>query len=139
MQGTDHGLIGIGAHLGERVLDAFPGCSELAERIADPDAPVRAGDELAVGSVFGGVSRQAGLMQAERELDDVGNAVLDAPALLIRERLGIAARRQEPLLEMILANDAEMLRIDRLAVLAQRSEQLGDADAVDLLDAVELR
>src|SRR6516162_4830716 len=73
MQSADHGLVGIGAHLGERVLDAFPGCSELAERIADPDAPIRAGDELAVGSDFGSVLRQARLVQAERKLDDVGN------------------------------------------------------------------
>ena len=33
---------------------------------------------------------------------------------------------------------AEMLRLDRLAVLAHRCEQLGDAAAVDLIDAEEL-
>ena len=40
---------------------------------------------------------------------------------------------------MLVADDAEMLRGDRLAVLAHRRQQLGDAVAVDLIDAEELR
>ena len=41
------GVAGIGPHLGQRALQPFAGGSEGAERIADPDAPVGAGDELA--------------------------------------------------------------------------------------------
>ena len=79
-------------------------------------------------------------MQAERELDDVRDALAGhAFALLIFERVGVAARREETLLEMLGADDAEMLRGDRLAVLAHRRQQLGDALAVDLIDAEELR
>src|SRR5262249_42894474 len=46
--------------------------------------------------------------------------------------------RQKPFSEMLGADDAEMLRLDRLAVPAHRSEQLGNAGAVDSLDAEEL-
>ena len=82
--------------------------------------------------------RQAGLVQPESELDDVGDAFAGrALALLILERLGVAACRQESLLEMLSTDDAEMLRGDRLAVLAHRRQQLGDAAAVDLIDAEE--
>ena len=51
----------------------------------------------------------------------------------------VAARRQEPLLEVLGADDAEMLRRDRLAVPLHRREQLGNAVAVDLIDAEEAR
>jgi hypothetical protein len=79
-------------------------------------------------------------MQAEGKLDDVGNALAgEAFALLILERFGVAARRQEALLEMLGADDAEMLRVDRLAVFAHRRQELGDAVAVDPIDAEELR
>ena len=79
-------------------------------------------------------------MQPESELDDVGDAFAGrALALLILERVSVAACGQESLLEMILADDAEMLGGDRLAVLAHRRQQLGDAGAIDLLDAEELR
>ena len=40
---------------------------------------------------------------------------------------------------MLVADDAEMLGGNRLAVLLHRRQQLGDAAAVDLLDAEELR
>src|SRR5262249_40099644 len=59
-------------------------------------------------------------------------------ALLIFERLDITARCQEPLLEMLSADDAEMLRLDRLAVLAHRCQELGNAGTVDLIDAEKL-
>src|SRR5262245_48043789 len=36
------------------------------------------------------------------------------------------------------ADDAEMVRGDRLAMLSHRGQQLGDATAVHLVDAVEL-
>ena len=62
-----------------------------------------------------------------------------ALAQLILEGIGVAACRQETLLEMLGTDDAEMLGGDRLAVLAHRGQQLGDAAAVDLLDAEELR
>ena len=79
-------------------------------------------------------------MQPEGKLDDVGDAVAGhAFAPLILEGLGVAACCQEPLLEMLGADDAEMLRGNRLAVLAHRRQQLGDAAAIDLLDAEELR
>src|SRR4029077_8654257 len=60
MQGADHGRVGVGPHLGQRGVPSFPGPSEGAEWIGDPDAPVRAGDELAG---YGSALRQAGLMQ----------------------------------------------------------------------------
>ena len=78
-------------------------------------------------------------MQAEGDLDDVGDAVVRRTLTpLVLERLGVAARRQEALLEVVGADDAEVLRLDRLAVRAHRRQQLGDAGAVDLLDAEEL-
>ena len=84
--------------------------------------------------------RQAGLMQPEGKLDDVGDAFAGhALAALVLEGVGVAACGQESLLEMLGADDAEMLGGDRLAVLAHRRQQLGDAGAVDLLDAEELR
>src|SRR5262245_59110554 len=77
-------------------------------------------------------------MQPERELDDVRDAFAGrAIALLVLERVGVAACGQEALLEMALADDAEMLRGDRLGMLAHRGQQLGDAGAVDLLDTEE--
>src|SRR5262249_6012873 len=60
-------------------------------------------------------------------------------AVYCRDRAGIAARRQEARLEMVGADDAEKLRLDRLAVPLHRRQELGDTDAVDLLDAEELR
>src|SRR4029453_11446116 len=59
VQGTDHRRVGIGPHLRQRVLQPYPGRSEGAERVVDPDAPVGTGDELAgdAGALF-----QAGLM-----------------------------------------------------------------------------
>ena len=39
---------------------------------------------------------------------------------------------------MLSADDAEMLRGNRLGVLAHRCQQLGDASAIDPLDAEEL-
>src|SRR5713226_9012572 len=81
MQGAYDGLGGVGPHLRERGLDALAGRSEPAEWIADRDAPVRAGDELAG---HGGALRQPGLVQAERELDHVGDALVrQALALLV--------------------------------------------------------
>src|SRR6266511_5031510 len=47
MQGADHWLASIGPHLRQSVLQSFPGRSESAEGIVDPDAPVGPGDELA--------------------------------------------------------------------------------------------
>src|SRR5215471_7826037 len=78
-------------------------------------------------------------MQAESNLDNVRNPFAgQALSLLILEGVGIAACRQEPLFEMLSTNDAEMLRRDRLAVLAPRCEQLADASAIDLINAEEL-
>src|SRR5262249_49324204 len=56
----------------------------------------------------------------------------------IFEGIGVAARRQKPLPEMLSADDAEMLRLDRLAQALHRRQQLGDAGAVHPLDAEEL-
>src|SRR6516225_3343953 len=79
-------------------------------------------------------------MQAERKLDDVGDGVVgQALAPLVLERLGVAARRQKALPEMVNANDAKMLGLDRLAVPFHRCQELGNAAAVYLLDAEELR
>src|SRR6516225_7780959 len=79
-------------------------------------------------------------MQAECKLDQVGNAVIgQALALLILERLSVAAHRQKALPEMVNANDAKMLGLDWLAVAFHRCQELGDAAAVDLVDAEELR
>src|SRR5262245_5567874 len=78
-------------------------------------------------------------MQAECKLDNIGNSVSHAFALLIFEGLGISASHQESLLKMLDTDDAEMLRQDRLAVLAHCPQQLGNALAIDLIDAEELR
>src|SRR4030095_4361510 len=92
MQRADHRLVGTGPHLGQGGPKPLPSRSEGTERIVYPDAPVRAGDER---SGLSGTLRQAGLMQAEGKLDDVGNALAgEAFALLILERFGVAARRQ---------------------------------------------
>ena len=62
-------------------------------------------------------------MQPECKLDDVWNAFAGlALALLILEGLGVAACGQEPLFQMILTDDAEMLCGDRLGVLAHRGQ-----------------
>src|SRR5260370_38745060 len=47
MQRADHGLTGVGPHLGQSAFQPFSRRSEGAERIRDPDAPVRAGNDLA--------------------------------------------------------------------------------------------
>src|ERR1700683_2270128 len=79
-------------------------------------------------------------MQPEGELDDVGNAgVAHAFALLILEGLRIAAGRQEALFQVVGADNAETGGIDRLSVPLHRSQQLGDANAIDLICAEELR
>jgi len=79
------------------------------------------------------------LMQAECELDDVGDPIIGHPlALLIFEGVAVAARQQETLLEMFSADHAKMLWGNRLAVLAQRHQQLGDALAIDPFEAKEL-
>src|SRR5262249_56472721 len=79
-------------------------------------------------------------MQGKCNFDEVGDAVAgEALALLVLERLGVAACGQDALPEMVDADDAEQLRVDRLAVSLHRRQELGDADAVDLIDAEELR
>src|SRR5262245_52781169 len=47
MQRADHRLAGSGPDLVQGALETFPGRSEGAERIVDPDAPVGTGDEFA--------------------------------------------------------------------------------------------
>src|SRR5271166_5924179 len=79
-------------------------------------------------------------MEPEGELNDVGDIVAArALAALIHERIHIAARREEPLFQMVGADDAETGGIDRLAVALHRREKPGDAGAIDLLDAKEVR
>src|SRR6266849_7146883 len=62
MQGTDHWLFCVGPHLRQSAFQTLPGRSEPAEWIADRDAPVRAGDELAGD---GSALLEPGLVQAE--------------------------------------------------------------------------
>src|SRR4029453_737480 len=96
MQRTDHRLAGVGSHLRQGVLQSLSSRSEGAERIADPDAPVRAGDKFAGHT--GTVSRQAGLMQPEGKFDEVGDAVRShAFAAFILEGLNVAARCEKSL------------------------------------------
>src|SRR5258708_38869451 len=129
MQGTDHGLTGVGSHLGQGAFESFASGSKGAERVVDPDAPVGAGDDLARR---GGALSQSGLVQAECELDEVGDAFAGhTSALSIFERLAFPACRKETMLEVTLANDAEMFRGDRLAVSLHRRQQLGDAGAIN--------
>src|SRR5258708_22752326 len=131
VQGADDGLAGIGADLRQGAFEPLAGSPEGAKRIADRGAPIGAGHDLAGDRA---AFRQSGLMQAECELDHIREAILvDALALLIFERLRVAASSQKPRLEMVLADDAEVFRRDRPRVLAHRREQLGDAGAVDLL------
>jgi hypothetical protein len=77
-------------------------------------------------------------MQPESKLDDVRYAFTSrALALLVLEGVSVAACGQESLVQMTLADDAEMFGGDQLRVLAHRRQQLGDAGAVDLLGAEE--
>src|SRR5204862_5428328 len=99
--------------------------------IANPSAPVGAGDKFSRYTVL----RQARHMQPEGELDDIGYAVGGhALAALILEGISVAARCQKKRFQMLDANDAKMLGRDRLAVLAHRRQQLGNARAVDVID-----
>src|SRR6516165_601986 len=124
MYGTNHRLAVVDAQLGEHVLQPLSRPAEGAEGVIDGDAPIDARDELASDERIRWAPGQSGLMQAECDLDDEGNAVLPVARLqLVLECFDVAARRQEPRLEMLAPNDAEMLRQDRLAVLAHRSQQ----------------
>ena len=77
-------------------------------------------------------------MQPEGKLDDVRNAVAGhAFAALIPEGVNVAACCQKSLLKMLDADDAKMLGSNGLAVLAHRCQQLGNAAAIDLIDAEE--
>jgi hypothetical protein len=81
---------------------------------------------------------EPGLMEAEAELDNIGDAVVvDAFAALVVESLDLAAGRYEPRLEVLGADDAKMLGGDRLAVPLHRAQELGNARPVDLIDAEE--
>jgi len=78
-------------------------------------------------------------MQPEGELDDVGDALVGhALALLVFECVGVAARCQKALLEMLDTNNAEMLGRNRLAVPLHRRKQFGNAVAIDLIDTEEV-
>ena len=69
--------------------------------------------------------RQTGLVQPEDAFDDVRNALaVYVFAALILEGVDSAACGQEPLFEVFGADDAEMLRRDRLAQSAHRREKL---------------
>src|SRR5262249_29037517 len=140
MHGTNDRLAVVDAQLGEHVLQPLSGPAEGAEGVVDGDAPIDARDELASDERTGWSPRQSGLMQAEYDLDDEGNAVLGVARLqLVLERLDVAARSQEAGLEMLASDDAEMLGRYRLAVLLHRRQQFLDARVVDALDAEELR
>src|SRR5689334_11826056 len=77
-------------------------------------------------------------MQPEGELDGIGDVVgADGFAALVLERVGRTARGQEPLLKVLAADDPEMLRGDWFAVPLHCVQKLGNALAVDLIDAVE--
>src|SRR5438046_2764805 len=125
MQGANDGRAGIGSHLFQSALQPLAGRSESAKWIVDANAPVGAGDELAGNG--GGTLRQSGLVQPECKLDDVRDAFVRAFALFIFEGIGIAACGKETLLEMVLANDAEMLWGNWLRIFAHRRQQLRDA------------
>src|SRR5208337_4231799 len=87
------------------------------------------GDDMAP---LAGASVETRLMQPECELDDVGDTVGHAFALLILEGVQIAADSQESRLQMLGADNAETGWIDRLAAPLHCREKLGDAAAVDL-------
>src|SRR5258708_6497891 len=110
MQGADDRLAGVGAHLRQGAFEPLASAPEGTERVADRGAPVGAGHDLAGDRA---ACLQSGLVQAESKLNDVGEIVLDTLALLILERFGVAADGQEPRLEMVLADDAEVFRGDR--------------------------
>src|SRR6516165_1857620 len=123
MYGTNHRLAVVDAQLGEHILQPLSGPAEGAEGVVDGDAPIDARDELASDERTGWPPGQSGLMQAECDLDDEGNAVLGVARLqLILERVDVAARRQEPRLEMLAPDDAEMLGLNRLAGVADRPQ-----------------
>src|ERR1700722_8727529 len=70
MKRTDHGLVSVGAHLGQRAFKSLPRRSERVERVGDRRAKVGPGHEDARHRA---ALRQAGLMQPETELDDIRN------------------------------------------------------------------
>src|SRR5262249_31475267 len=104
-------------------------------RIIDADTPIGTCHDLAKYRV---TLIQSRLVQAESKFDDVRNIPLYAFPQLGFEGVDIAAGGQKPLLEMFSADDAEMLRSDRLSIFAHRREQLADALAIDILDTEEL-
>ena len=69
---------------------------------------------------------EAGLVQPETELDDVGDAVVACPGPpLVIAGLLVAARREELLFQMRLADHAEQNGIDRLRVFSSSPPEAG--------------
>src|SRR5215472_4609145 len=137
---ADHRLAGVGAHLGQDGLQSLACGSETAERVFDGRAPVRTGDDLADYAARRREPGEPGLVQPESEFDDIGDAVtVDALPAFILEGLGGAAGGEEARLEVLGADDAEMPRSDRLAVLLHGCQQPGDAVAVDPVGAEKVR
>ena len=105
VQDDDDRLVATRALFGQDAVEAFAVGAQGAERVADRGRPVHAGDDAAfVGTVWA---------PAERRLDHVRHAVRLANGSPVFERLQIGAGRLEPGGEMILADEAEVLRLHR--------------------------
>ena len=128
------GCVGVRPHLSQRAFQAFAGPSEPSKWILDSNRPVGAGDNQAL---LAGASVEARLTQAERAFDDVGNVLRDPCLPLIFECLFGPTGGHEARLEMLPADDAEMLWRDRRGVALHGLEQLTNSSSIDPLFSEE--
>ena len=118
-----------------------PVLPNLRNGFSDSNRPVRAGDDQAAAGegqapvsddmapLAGAV--EARLTQAEGAFDDVGNVPRDPDLPLILERLFGAAGGEEARLEMLPADDAQMLWRDWRRVALHGREQSANSNAID--------
>src|SRR5271166_1224189 len=128
MQREDHGLRCVSPHLGQLAFQAFAGPSEPSKRILDSNRPVGAGDYQ---TLLAGASIEARLTQAESAFDDIGNVLGDPCLPLIFECLFGPAGGHEARLEMLSADDAQMLWRDWRRLALHGLEQLANSNSID--------
>ena len=129
---------------------AMTGCEVLARtcaRIASRPSPPRPkcrkgllmpGDQFTPVMIFRLGPRSGAetiAMNTEGELDHPRNAVRFAERSIVGEGLRIAARCLHEAIEVLLADDAELGGLYRLAVLLERRQQLRDVGVVGLMQS----
>src|SRR6516165_8893661 len=114
MQRDDHRLRGVGANFSKDAVEAFATATELAERVVDAGRPVDAADDFAARPATG--IAQAVAVNAERKLDDAGDAAGFAQGPLVGEGLRVATGQFQHTVKVLLADDAEIGGTDRLGM-----------------------